>query len=105
MPWLPCNAPFGSVRTRFRDKFAVRQQAWVVGTAMALLFLAGVPIWLKTTTVYRAELPLDEMLNAGKQQVWMATISLNLQFGYLLVLRCGEAPACLYRGLRKYSVQ
>jgi hypothetical protein len=58
-----------SVRTRFRDAFAVRQQAWVVGTAMVLLFLAGVPIWLKTTTVYRAELPLDEMLNAGKQQV------------------------------------
>ncbi|KAL6876932.1 phosphatidylinositol-glycan biosynthesis class S protein [Trichoderma novae-zelandiae] len=41
---------------------AVRQRSYVVLSFWLVVLLLGLPIWWKTTAIYRAELPLDSML-------------------------------------------
>ncbi|PKK52985.1 hypothetical protein CI102_2720 [Trichoderma harzianum] len=41
---------------------AVRQRSYVVLSFWLVVLLLGLPIWWKTTAIYRAELPLDRML-------------------------------------------
>ncbi|KAL7944945.1 phosphatidylinositol-glycan biosynthesis class S domain-containing protein [Trichoderma barbatum] len=41
---------------------AVRQRSYVVLSFWLVVLLLGLPIWWKTTAIYRADLPLDRML-------------------------------------------
>ncbi|KAL6887536.1 phosphatidylinositol-glycan biosynthesis class S domain-containing protein [Trichoderma longibrachiatum] len=41
---------------------AVRQRSYVVLSFWLVVLLLGLPIWWKTTAIYRAELPVDSML-------------------------------------------
>ncbi len=40
----------------------IRTRTWVVISFWLLVVFLGLPIWWHTTTIYRANLPLDEML-------------------------------------------
>ncbi|KAK3320362.1 phosphatidylinositol-glycan biosynthesis class S protein [Cercophora scortea] len=40
----------------------VRRRTWVILSFWLVVVCLGLPIWWKTTTIYRANLPLDEML-------------------------------------------
>ncbi|KAI1401719.1 phosphatidylinositol-glycan biosynthesis class S protein [Hypoxylon fuscum] len=41
----------------------VRRRSYVIASFWAIVLFLGLPIWWKTTTIYRAELPLSQMLN------------------------------------------
>lgn len=40
----------------------VRRRSYVILSFWLIVLCLGLPIWWKTTTIYRAELPLDEMM-------------------------------------------
>lgn len=40
----------------------IRRRTYVILSFWLIVLLLGLPIWWKTTTIYRAELPLDEMM-------------------------------------------
>ncbi|CCC06556.1 hypothetical protein SMACR_07433 [Sordaria macrospora] len=41
----------------------IRRRIWVIGSFWLIVLLLGLPIWWKTTTIHRANLPLKEMLD------------------------------------------
>jgi hypothetical protein len=49
---------------------AIRQRSYVVLSFWLVVLLLGVPIWWKTTAIYRADLPLDNMLKWADGKVW-----------------------------------
>lgn len=57
---------------------AIRQRSYIVLSFWLVVLLLGLPIWWKTTAIYRADLPLDSMLKWADGKVRMtssATIS------------------------------
>lgn len=40
---------------------AIRLRIWVIASFWAIILLLGLPIWWRTTMVYRASLPLNQM--------------------------------------------
>lgn len=40
----------------------IRMRSFVLFSFWAIIIFLGLPIWWKTTTIYRADLPLDEMM-------------------------------------------
>lgn len=40
----------------------IRRRSWVIFSFWAIVLFLGLPIWYKTTTIYRANLPLSQML-------------------------------------------
>lgn len=41
---------------------AIRRRSYIVLSFWLLVVFLGLPFWWKTTTIYRADLPLDRML-------------------------------------------
>ena len=48
---------------------AIRLRTKVVFSFWAVILLLGLPTWWRTTSIYRAELPLQEMLNWAEGSV------------------------------------
>jgi phosphatidylinositol glycan class S len=42
---------------------SIRQRIYVVLSFWAIILIIGLPIWWKTTAIYRARLPLDQMMD------------------------------------------
>ena len=42
---------------------SIRLRSWVILTFWAIIIIVGLPIWWTTTTIYRASLPLDQMMD------------------------------------------
>lgn len=40
----------------------IQLRIWTIASFWAIIILVGLPIWWKTTTIYRASLPLDQMM-------------------------------------------
>lgn len=41
----------------------IRRRSWIVLSFWAIVIFLGLPIWWQTTSIYRANLPLDEMMS------------------------------------------
>jgi phosphatidylinositol glycan class S len=50
-------------------KESIWMRRWILLSFWAVAVFLGLPIWWKTTTVYRAPLPLDQMLEWGDGKV------------------------------------
>ncbi|KAK3939176.1 hypothetical protein QBC46DRAFT_290968 [Diplogelasinospora grovesii] len=63
----------------------IRRRTWVILTFWAIVVFLGLPIWWKTTTIYRANLPLSEMLEwaDGKACRPVFPLRINIQAGPL----------------------
>lgn len=53
---------------------SIRNRRWVILSFWLLAILLGLPTWWKTTTVYRATLPLEAMSNWADGKVWLCLI-------------------------------
>lgn len=58
---------------------SIRQRGYVILSFWAIILIIGLPIWWKTTAIYRARLPLDQMMDWADGRV------------YLLLLPGGDA--------------
>lgn len=47
----------------------ITRRSYIVFSFWLIVLLVGVPIWWKTTTIYRADLPLDNMLRWAEGKV------------------------------------
>jgi len=62
----PSNAVTASSTKKLppREKLeSIRMRGWVIVSFWAIVLLLGLPIWWRTTTIYRARLPLDQMMD------------------------------------------
>lgn len=48
----------------------IRRRTWVILSFWFIVVCLGLPIWWETTTIYRANLPLTEMLEWSDGKVW-----------------------------------
>lgn len=63
----------------------VRRRSYVILSFWALILSVGLPIWWHTTSVYRASLPLDEMMDWADGRVCKlltCTALLQVDLGY-----------------------
>jgi phosphatidylinositol glycan class S len=58
---------------------SIRQRIYVVLSFWAIIIIIGLPIWWKTTAIYRASLPLDQMMDWADGRVHLLGNSLELQ--------------------------
>lgn len=42
---------------------SIRLRTWVIASFWAIIIFVGLPIWWKTTTIHRENLPLDQMMD------------------------------------------
>jgi len=42
---------------------SIRLRTWVIASFWAIIIVVGLPIWWRTTTIYRASLPLEQMMD------------------------------------------
>ena len=47
----------------------ITRRSYIVLSFWFIVLLIGVPLWWKTTTIYRADLPLDDMLQWAEGKV------------------------------------
>jgi phosphatidylinositol glycan class S len=47
----------------------IRMRSFVLLSFWAIIILLGLPIWWRTTTIYRANLPLDHMMDWAEGRV------------------------------------
>lgn len=59
-PRIPPESP-EAIQTRFR----------VIAAFWAVIIFLGFPIWWKTTSIYRAHLPIQEMVDWADGKVWL----------------------------------
>lgn len=63
---LSMSSPLGSVSAKKQpppeSKESLRVRGLVIGSFWAIIIFLGLPIWWWTTSIYRARLPLQEML-------------------------------------------
>jgi hypothetical protein len=64
------TAPPNAVAVAFKKKEAppetsesIRLRIYVIASFWAIILLVGLPIWWWTTNIYRANLPLDQMMD------------------------------------------
>ena len=50
---------------------AVSLRSKIVFAFWAIILCLGVPVWYQTTSIYRATLPLQEMLDWAESAVWI----------------------------------
>jgi phosphatidylinositol glycan class S len=50
---------------------SIRLRAWVIASFWIIVIAVGLPIWWKTTAIYRANLPLDQMMDWADGRVWI----------------------------------
>ena len=56
---------------------SIRLRALVVASFWAVAVLLGLPVWWWTTSIYRANLPLQEMLEWADGKVWLPASCLD----------------------------
>jgi phosphatidylinositol glycan class S len=56
---------------------SIRQKSYVLLSFWAIIILIGLPIWWKTTTIYRARLPLDQMMDWADGRVHLFPVLLE----------------------------
>jgi phosphatidylinositol glycan class S len=72
------DAPEGAVEAIKKKEappetaFSTRQRYYVLASFWAIIVLFGLPIWWKTTAIYRASLPLDQMMDWADGRVMLA---------------------------------
>jgi GPI-anchor transamidase subunit S len=49
---------------------ALRLRTQIVLSFWVVILLLGIPTWLRTTSIYRASLPLQDMLDWADGRVW-----------------------------------
>jgi hypothetical protein len=73
------DTPLDAVRSQKQPPPESRESIWLRRLAILSFWIVvvffGLPIWLKTTAVYRAELPLQEMTNWAEGKVRNASLS------------------------------
>ncbi len=52
----------------------IRRRSYVILSFWLVVLLLGLPIWWNTTTIYRADLPLDEMMYWADGRVRFSTL-------------------------------
>jgi hypothetical protein len=52
---------------------SIRQRGYVILSFWAIILIIGLPIWWKTTAIYRASLPLDQMMDWADGRVHLPT--------------------------------
>jgi phosphatidylinositol glycan class S len=57
---------------------SIRLRGMVILSFWAIVIVLGLPIWWRTTAIYRAKLPLDEMMDWAEGRVCLQT-SLHFQ--------------------------
>jgi phosphatidylinositol glycan class S len=50
---------------------SIWMRRWILFSFWAVAIFLGLPVWWKTTTVYRAPLPLNQMLEWGDGKVFL----------------------------------
>jgi phosphatidylinositol glycan class S len=58
--------------------FEIKRRSYVVLSFWLIIILLGIPIWWKTTSIYRADLPLDAMLQWADGKVRLSILSIRL---------------------------
>lgn len=53
----------------------IRMRSFVLLSFWAIIIFLGLPIWWKTTTIYRANLPLDQMMDWADGRVSLSPLS------------------------------
>jgi len=53
-------------------KEAIMTRRWVILSFWTVVALLGLPVWWKTTTIYRADLPLQEMIDWADGKVGLS---------------------------------
>ena len=48
---------------------SIRQRTFIIVSFWAVVIFLGLPLWWKTTTIYRAQLPLEQMLDWAEGRV------------------------------------
>lgn len=76
-----------AVQTRFR----------VIAAFWAVIIFLGFPIWWKTTSIYRASLPIEEMVDWADGKVWLAQLP-------FVVAGLLDANNCFDRHVDQYSL-
>jgi phosphatidylinositol glycan class S len=54
---------------------SIRLRSYVILSFWAIITIIGLPIWWKTTTIYRARLPLDQMMDWADGRVHLLQFS------------------------------
>jgi phosphatidylinositol glycan class S len=57
---------------------SIWRRRYIILSFWAVVIFLGLPIWWKTTTVYRASLPLQQMLDWADGNVCLSAFSANL---------------------------
>jgi hypothetical protein len=83
------DAPTNAVSAAYKKKEpppespeSIRLRTWVIASFWAIIIVVGLPIWWRTTTIYRASLPLDQMMGWADGRVG----ALVLHYTSLLIL-------------------
>jgi GPI-anchor transamidase subunit S len=50
---------------------SIQQRGYVILSFWAIILIIGLPIWWKTTAIYRARLPLDQMMDWADGRVYL----------------------------------
>jgi phosphatidylinositol glycan class S len=59
----------------------IRRRSYVVLSLWLIVLLLGLPIWWHTTSIYRANLPLDEMMEWAEGRVSCTLDTLKAKLG------------------------
>lgn len=51
---------------------SIRLRAYVIASFWAIVIFVGLPIWWRTTAIYRASLPVDEMMEWADGRVCLS---------------------------------
>lgn len=57
---------------------AIRTRSRVIFAFWAVIIFLGIPIWWQTTSIYRASIPVDEMIAWADGKVWLHALGLVL---------------------------
>lgn len=74
---------------------AIQTRSKVVAAFWAVILFLGFPIWWKTTSIYRAELPIQEMLDWAGGKVTSKTPRLANRTDKIVYI---ELPPCVPAG-------
>ena len=66
---------------------SIRLRTLVISSFWAVVFFLGLPVWLQTTSIHRAHLPLQHMLDWAHGRVWSTLSAQKLRTDFVLGLQ------------------
>ncbi|KAL9623049.1 MAG: hypothetical protein Q9160_002563 [Pyrenula sp. 1 TL-2023] len=69
---------------------AIRLRSWVIASFWTVILLLGLPVWWKTTSIYRAELPLQDIASWASGTACSPVFPLQIWI-YAPLVPCAEA--------------